>query len=129
MSFFTLDIFRHICLFTSMIQQQVDFSCGTPVPRAGELEELEASAFAISSHPLPSKNLSTKTCLVAMFSILNNVSRKTRFGDVCANGVDPSTAEASVYAWADGIAKEIGEPQFQAILLGAFKRAVETLKR
>ena len=93
------------------------------------LEEIRKRSYEATSHYLSSKNVSTKVCLVAAFGVLNNLSRMTPYGDVSANGVDPSCVEAKIFSWADGMSAITGDKELCAALLGSFQRAVETLEQ
>lgn len=92
------------------------------------LQEIRKRSYESTSHYLSSINVSTKVCLVAAFGLLNNLSRMTPYGDVSANGVDPSTIEAKIFSWADGMSATLGDRELCAALLGSFERAVETLR-
>lgn len=92
------------------------------------LELLIQKSGKIDKHYLRSSNVSTKVLLVATYAVLDTVSRLTKYGEVSANGVDPSVLETKIYCWADGISKQIGDVEFCAVLLGALRRAVTALE-
>ena len=93
------------------------------------LKDAHDRAFSINSHYMPSSNYSTKTVLVLFRALLDTVSRMVKDGDPAVSGVDPSGLDAKLRAWTEGTAARMGDRLFCAVLLGALRRAVETLEQ
>lgn len=99
------------------------------ISKNSSLREIRDQAYSVRSHYLKSRNTGTNVSLTAVRSVLDTVSYLTVGADVVANGVDPVSASGRVFSWLDGISAKAGDKQMCAVLLGAFQRAVETLKR
>jgi hypothetical protein len=80
-------------------------------------------------HYLKSPHYSTQAMLATSMSVIDQLSRMAPYGDIDANGVSLNRLEAGIFAWADGMAKRVGDEALAAVLLGAFRRAVVTLER
>jgi hypothetical protein len=93
------------------------------------LSEIREHAYKISSHYLTSKHCSTNVSMVFLRSLLDTASRLTPSGSVAANGIDPVSFPAKVFAWADGFAAKVGDEKLCVIMLGALQKAQETLIR